>query len=212
MKFTRPVTPAEVSSDLRALIEEIAPSQVPLYVDVEPLPDAPSDECFALVDFMLEQQGGQAVVGWSIWEFPSLFVEGEFHCVWRRPDGRLVDVAPKKAECRRILFLPDLHRHYEGRQVSNLRRPIHIEPVLEAYLASFDAEFELMNRGERATQHGEIRLTGAEAAEFARIQEIRGSTHLSLSARFPTVGPYHPCPCGSGKKVKWCHREAANAA
>ena len=211
MQFTRPVTPAEISTDLRALIRELSPDREPEYVEVQPVEGAELNECFPLVDQTVEHQGGQAVVGWSLWELPSLFAEAEFHCVWKRPDGRLLDIAPKRAECARILFLTDGRRRYEGRQVNNLRRASRSDPDLLAYLHSFDAEFELMNRGERALQHGEITLVGSDAQEFERIQGVRRQAYFQLSPQFPSVGPYHPCPCGSGKKLKWCHKVAANA-
>jgi hypothetical protein len=204
-KFTRPVTPAELSRHLRALCEQLAPQHEPIYVNAEPNNDAPRNECFPIVNQLVETSGGQAVVGWSLWELPTVFVEAEFHCVWQKSDGSLLDVTAKSAPCTRILFLPDSRRQYEGKQVNNVRRPIRDDIALRTYLATFDAEFELMNRGERAEQHGEITLTGNEAMEYQEIIAHRRKAFVELLPGFPETGPYHPCPCGSGKKMKWCH-------
>jgi hypothetical protein len=209
--FDRPVTPAEVSIDLRALISQLAPDREAVYVEVAPLESAAVDDCFPLVDHTVESRGGQAVVGWSLWELPSLFLEAEFHCVWRNPEGKLLDIAPKKSATSRILFLPDGRRKYEGRQVNNVRRVLSADPVLLQYLETFDAEFSLMNRGDRVAQHGEVHLVDDEASEYHAIQSERAELYLHLLSLFPKVGLYHPCPCGSGRKVKWCHREFTNA-
>lgn len=207
--FRRPVTPAEIGPTLQQLIDELVPGGQPIYVDVRPLEGAPANECFPLVDALVERLGSQRLLGWSLWEFPTLFVEAEFHAVWQMGTGRLVDPAPKQEATERVLFLPDPSSTYTGLQVNNLRRAIRPNPLLQAYLRTFDAQLELLNRGERAGQHGMVSLLDDEAQEMYEIQLQREQLHLQLAACFPEVGPYHPCPCGSGKKVRWCHREAA---
>ncbi len=184
--YQRPVTPAEFSPSIRSLCLELVSRVNPLYVDVQPIPDSASDECFVLVPEQIRRNGGQAAIGWAIWEWPSLFVEAEFHCVWRAPDGSLLDVSPKKSPTQRILFLTD-------------------------FLTASDAEYEFMNRGERAGQHGHIKVTGPEAEEYAAIQRTKANCFLKMVNLKPAIGAYDPCPCGSGKKVKWCHREHADA-
>jgi hypothetical protein len=207
--FRRPVTPAEIAPALRALIEELVPGGQPVYVDVQPLEGAPANECFPLVEEMARRHGGELLVGWSLWEFPTLFVEAEFHGVWRMADGRLMDPAPKQESTQRVLFLHDPHRSYTGAQVNNERRAVRSDPLLKAYFRTFDAEFELLNRGERATQHGMVSLLDDEAQEMHDIQLRREQLHFQLLSSFPAIGPYHPCPCGSGQKVRWCHRGSA---
>jgi len=209
--FDRPVTPAEVSTDLHELISQLAPDSEVVYVEVVPLEGALIDHCFQLVDKYVEMHGGQVVVGWSLWELPTLFLEAEFHCVWRNPEGRLLDISPKKSVTAKILFLKDGLRIYDGRQVNNVRRVLHPDPMLLKYLETFDTEFDLLNRGDLVGQHGEIHLLGSEANQYHAIQSERAKLYLRLLGLFPKVGPYHPCPCGSGRKVKWCHKEFINA-
>ena len=204
--FERPVTPAQISPELRRLIDRLVPTGEPVYVDVAPLDDASADDCFPLVDALVAQHGGESVIGWSLWEFPTLFVEAEFHAVWRMPDGSLIDKAPKQSPTQRVLFLADPARTYDGHQVNNVRSPLRPDPVLLAYLDTFDAQFELLNRGDRLGQHGMLQLVDADADAFYRIQGERAELHLQLLSLFPAVGPYHPCPCGSGLKARWCHR------
>lgn len=205
MKYDRPVTPAELSASLQSLINEIRPGEKPVYVDVRPLLNAPPDECFALVGECVERSGGSAVIGWSLWELPSLFVEAEFHAVWRTSEGELLDVAPKQSATERIYFLPDPGRSYQGRQVNNLRRPISQNPLLRRYLWTFDERFFILNRGERQHQHGVIEVSVAEADRIAELEREGHELFLRLRAEIADIGPYSPCPCGSGRKVKWCH-------
>lgn len=204
--YSHPVTPAVLSQPLIALCEEIAPgSALPVYVDVRPLQGVPSKECFPIVEEHIRTNGGTSVIGWSLWELPTLFIEAEFHAVWRAPDGSLLDIAPKPEPTQRILFLADPRMEYQGCQVNNVRRPLRHDPAVVAFLEACNEEFELMNRGERAGQHGEIALQGEEAAEYQRIQVKKAQCQFQMLPLYPQVGPYTPCRCGSGKKTKWCH-------
>lgn len=203
-KYLYPVTPAEVSNKLQELIKRLVPGGSPVYVQATPLPGAPQNECFPIVEGHVEKNGGTAIFGWSLWELPTLFVEAEFHAVWRRENGDLLDIAPKSRPTRSILFLVDPNRSYQGHQLNNVRMPVRPNPIVEEYLNSFDAHYEFMNRGDRAKQHGEIRLGPGEAAEYQRLTVRMRDAAIQLFPLHPTIGPYGPCPCGSGKKVRWC--------
>ena len=201
-----PVTPAEVGSSLRALIEELVPRGQPVYVDVAPLKNASANDCFIHVPDRVQAEGGSQVLGWSLWELPGVFVEAEAHSVWLRPGGQYLDIAPKNSESARVFFLPDPALRYEGRQINNVRRAVAQDPLVQAYLDTFTDEFELLNLGDRVGQFGEISLCGGEAAEYHQIQARRANAFLGVLPRLPQLGPYMPCPCGSGKKMKWCHK------
>ena len=204
--YRHPVTPAVLSASLITLCEQIAPGGAPpVYVDVRPIQGAPSKECFPIVEEQIRTQGGTSVIGWSLWEMPTLFVEAEFHAVWQSPDGSLWDISPKAEPTQRILFLIDPAREYQQRQVNNFRKPLRQDPVVLGFLAACDDEFEFMNRGARVGQHGEISLQGEEAAEYHHIQLKKAQFQLQMLPLYPRVGPYSPCWCGSGKKTKWCH-------
>ena len=203
-RFVRPVTPAELTDTIRALIEQLAPGQTPVYADVVPMEGESVNECFGLVNRCVAEKGGEALVGWSLWELPTLFVEAEFHAIWRSPSGSLLDISPRSSPTARVLFLPDPVRRYEGRSIDNVRVPIRRDPTLLEYLDTFAAKFEIMKRGARVDQHGEVHLIGAEAAEFQAIMTRQAFLRVQLQSQHPVVGPYHPCPCGSGKEVKWC--------
>lgn len=212
MKYDRPVTPAEHSSAIAALCSELCPGETPVYVDVVPLPGAPPNECFPLVAEYVQKWGGTQVTGWSIWEFPGLFVEAEFHSVLRNSDGKLVDITPKRTPSARIYFVQDLVRNYVGVQVNNVRRSMSADPLLRRYLQSFDERFEIMNAGERVNQHGAVMLSREEVSRMESLDAEGYEAFLHLRSQLPEIDAYSPCVCGSGRKVKWCHRVAQNAS
>jgi len=194
-----------MSRDLVALCSELDTGTDPVYVQVRPSDTSQINECFPTVDAYVAKHGGTRLLGWSLWEFPGLFVDAEFHAVWKSPEGALVDVTKRNRAIGSVLFLPAPGLTYTGRQVNNVRRPISLEPLVVEYLATFDDEFELINRGDRAEQHGEISLGGAEAQEYREIERRRAATYLHVRDLASAIGPYTPCPCNSGKKVRWCH-------
>ena len=203
--YRHPVTPAELSRPLKALCQKIVPNQpVPIYVDVHPLQGAPSKECFPIVEQYIQANGGSSAIGWSLWELPELFIEAEFHAVWKSPEGALVDISPKTEPTKRILFLPDPSRVYEGRQVNNFRMALRQDPVVIGFLRKCDEEYEFLNRGERAEQH-RLSLESADIIEYQRIQITKEEFWLQMLSLLPAAGPYSPCLCGSGRKIKWCH-------
>ncbi|MGB2796928.1 MAG: SEC-C domain-containing protein [Phycisphaerae bacterium] len=203
--FLHPVTPANLSSSILALCQELVPGGKPEYVDVRPIQGAPVNECFPIVHDRVLAEGGASVCGWSIGEQPTLFVEAEPHAVWRAPNNELIDVTPKKHPTMRILFLVDPSIRYEGRQFNNVRRAIRNHPAIVGFLKTCDEKFEFWNRGQRAYQHGEIIIQGEEAIEYEQIRRRKAMYSTEMLRLHPNVEPYDPCWCGSGKKVKWCH-------
>jgi len=127
-----------------------------VYVPVDALPDKPINECFSIVPEHVASYGGEQKFGWSIWHWPKVFIEAEFHCIWKRPDGLLIDITPKLLPFDRILFLPDPKRHYKGRQVDNVRKPICKDPIVKKYICLAEERFTETNKGDLANQHGPV--------------------------------------------------------
>ncbi len=66
-------------------------------------------QCYRNVARAITEEGGEAVHGWTIWAC-DLHATGEYHVVWRRADGELVDVTPKNDGEKQILFAVDPSR------------------------------------------------------------------------------------------------------
>jgi hypothetical protein len=72
-----------------------------------------ANQCHANVPRHARRSGGDCVFGWKVWEGDG-YVEAEFHCVWRDPSGRLVDITEDDSDETRILFFIDPNRRYKA--------------------------------------------------------------------------------------------------
>src|SRR3989304_3847969 len=79
----------------------------PVFIPSRPLFGKPPDECFAIIREHIALHGGKQYIGWSIWEWPKVFIEAEFHSIWKSPEGEVIDLTPKRYTFDRILFLPN---------------------------------------------------------------------------------------------------------
>ncbi len=177
----KPITPAKLSQDLAALCNALVGGGTTVVLPrLVPLGERPLD-CFETVERQVVDRGGSACHGWALWEWPGLFLEGEFYAVWRDVDGALRDITPRTGEARSILFLPDPARQFDGRRVKNVRQPISPDPAVEGFLRACDEEFALINRGARAFMRN-VALQGTELCELQLIwqRKIAFSQRLAL--------------------------------
>jgi hypothetical protein len=164
----------------------VCPGSKPIYVPVDALPNKPINECFSIVPEHIASHGGEQKLGWSIWHWPKVFIEAEFHCIWKRPDGVLVDITPNLLPFDQILFLPDPHRHYEGRQIDNIRKPISNDLLVKQFIALAEERYREMNKGDLANQHGHV----AVSARIGEIDYEMTKIGLTLTQKFgPAFGP-----------------------
>lgn len=111
----------------------VVPDTSPVFVAVRTEKTAEQNECFENVRLHVEAQGGEAVHGWAIWEWPKVYFEAEFHCVWKSPSGDLIDITPNVPPYPWILFLPDPRRVYKDRLIDNQRKALMRDPVLDKF-------------------------------------------------------------------------------
>jgi hypothetical protein len=201
----RPTLARTITPAIRSLCRELVPDGELRFVTLRPLAGADPGDCFPVVLGQVEREGGVVCHGWRIWEMPSVFVEAEFHAVWRSPQGELLDVTPVPMNGDRILFVPDPTRVYEGRQMDNVRRALTDNAAIHDFFRACGDSFELMNRGARAEQHGKIALRGPDREEWLAIEERKAEALSEVLSDLPKPGRNDPCHCGSGKKFKKCH-------
>jgi hypothetical protein len=133
------VPPSKVMKPLARFCATIVPNRSPEFVAVKVQPTAVQEECFENVRLHVARHGGQAQHGWAIWEWPKVYWEAEFHCVWRSAHGELIDITPNNPAYPWILFLPDPVRVYRDRLVENIRKPLIRDKLLdEFYRAAHD--------------------------------------------------------------------------
>jgi hypothetical protein len=171
-----PIAPVAASDYVLAFIRE--------RLGVEPMPTflvpAPGDgavpiRCFDNVYKQVQCMGGEACVGWAIWEWPGVFIEAERHCVWRRTDGALVDITPPPGKDPRILFQPDPAGVMESDVVDNVRQALRSDPDIDRFLqlASFvGPEMAFVQTTGQRLQGVRAEAFKANAAEKNRIGKL----------------------------------------
>ena len=163
----------------------------PVYVAVQPVRGAATNDCFKTVPQHVAVVGGEQIIGWAIWEWPRVLIEAEFHCVWRQSNGTLLDISPKVVPIPRILFVSDPTRSYKGRQVDNIRRPLDRDPAIKRFCELSTRLHDALNEGDLADYHGEVELSESatrDELERRRLQQV-------LQQRY---GANSPEPPGSG--------------
>ncbi len=149
-----------VASFCRSVVQ----GQMPKLVSHEPLADKPFNECFSIVPEHIAAHGGKEQFGWAIFELKRVWLEAEFHVVWEREDGVLVDLTPRQAPLEHILFLPDPERRYDGTQVNSIIRALSKKPSVQRFITLHREYYLALNEGDLANvQRGMIRSPRAVA-------------------------------------------------
>ena len=186
-------TPQEITEDITAFCKKIVPDGQPEFLAVNAVLGAKALDCFPVVDEHVRGNGGASCYGWRIWEWPGVLLEAEFHAVWRDPAGQLHDISPPPtAGAKRGLFLPDPHKAYHGRQVASVRQALSDDPNVATLIDAWDREYEFMNRGKRADEHGAIIIEGEESDELQEIQQLKALAMMSLAMSTSQTTPGAP--------------------
>jgi len=119
--------------------------QQPQFVAVEPVAGALLHECIMNVRNHVEKHGGQLVNGWTIWEWPTILLEAEFHTCWLNSEGRLIDITPKRDGEKRMCFVQDKSIEYKELRIPNKQMPLRKNlPELDAFIAAAKAKYRIM--------------------------------------------------------------------
>ena len=176
-------TPKTIHEGVIRLCAKIGTTQTPVFIPAaKPESGFLPLYCFENSQAKAENSGGTVVLGWTIWEYPCVMIEGEFHAVWRSPDGDLVDVTPRLDGEERILFVPDPAQRYEGLMVDNIRMSLSADPAVLELIAANEEIFRIRTRGSRLFTR--IKPPDSELAPVARrIREATGRIQKGLKKR-----------------------------
>ncbi len=120
----RSTTPSSLTDAVRSFCGRVVKDSNPVFIPVNPAPEAKAGEYHLNVPAHVERNGGQPRCGWVVWIAEPRWIEAEFHLVWESPKGELVDMTPKVDGEKTVLFIPDPVRKYENRVVPNVRAPL----------------------------------------------------------------------------------------
>lgn len=189
-------TPKAITPGVLALCRDIASGATPEFVSVRTEPYAEANECFAAVAKKVAADGGSIQHGWTIWQFGDWMAEGEFHAVWRSPQGELVDISPKPAGETSILFLPDPKLTYRGQRRDNWRRPLVQSQLIDDYITVARKFFLMFDGANHLSMERDKALLMASCQEVAKRMLMLGASANDA------------CLCQSGRRYKNCHGQA----
>ena len=174
---------------------------------IQPEPGWEPNYCFFCVRERVRRDGGRIQLGWSIWEWPGVYLEAERHAVFAPADGSpWLDISPAPVpEITTRLFLPDdAAAEYNfanaGVREGNIREALAADDRIRDLSRLAKQENALLNS---VHGFGEITLKGEDAIHFQRLQREKSSLICALAMEY--TPPNARCFCGSGKKFKKCH-------
>ena len=183
-------TPLIISKQIRDLCEKINPECKPFHIEVNPDKNSIPHECFENVKLRVRKQGGSIQHGWYIWEWPTIYVEAEFHAVWVSPSGEFVDITPNDYGVNRILFLPDRDKTFTGQRVDNVRIALRNDPNIIEFIKNAEQVF-------LAVQENDINTLKTLNSRKKELLSYLNNLNIKFSRN-------DPCFCGSGLKYKKC--------
>jgi len=182
-------TPSEITPQIQDLCQSICES-TPVFVPVYPTTESIRNECFSNVDVYISKNGGQRILGWTIWQKANILIEAEAHAVWESPGGDMIDITPHENEEISILFLPDNKMIDTGECIPNIRKALSASPLVAEFI-------ELYNERDRITVETVGKVYELSFEMYTRMREIDDIFNRK-------VGRNDPCPCQSGLKYKKC--------
>lgn len=163
---------------VQAFSHRVMPGRKPVYVPFQEIPYAQPLNCFFNVRTAQKALGGEAVLGWAIWEWPRVLIEAEFHAVLRLPDGRMIDLTPRNHSLRKISFLADPNARDEGQRVDNIREPLQRDPAIDRLIALHERHFDVTNQLEVVDERRQVQLIEEERQLVYDIEMTRHQLHL----------------------------------
>jgi len=194
------ITPPEISPSIRRLVESLVPGGEPVYMDVNPEPDATISECFPSIQAKVLRDGGQLLCGWQLWEWPGVLVEAEFHGIWAAPDGRHVDITPKQDGETRVLFVADPDLSYTGSHRNNVRLPLSKDRTIEDFVALADKRGRIMETA-IPLGNGQFKISQQRMQMIQEIEKALGFVGRVIHAG---LGADDQCLCKRSDSYRNC--------
>ena len=148
--FRKETSLQRIDKTVKTFQRSIPGTTRPVFVPLRPRADSIPNDCFENVRRQKDEAGGEIVHGWRIHVFPKVFLNAEFHAVWKAPDGRLEDVSPPPEEgTSRIVFFPDPTRSFEGEPVPSRHWQLIRLKELREYFEAYDEDCRALRESAR---------------------------------------------------------------
>jgi hypothetical protein len=192
--------PVKINRRIRFLLEKMDIDATPIFVYVKPEKWALVNDCFPNVSRMVNENGGNMILGWALYE-SDILVEAMYHAIYKTMNNELVDITPNIYSFSRILFIEDKNSSYTGATRDNVRVNPSGNPLVDDFIHIYETEHKIKNYKERAYTT-EIKLSKIEFDIIQYIESIKVPLELFI-LRGNTSDSI--CFCGSNKKYYECH-------
>jgi hypothetical protein len=172
----------------------------PFFVYVKPEKWALVNDCFPNVSRMVNENGGNMILGWALYE-SDILVEAMYHAIYKTLNNEFIDITPNIYAFPRILFVEDKNSLYTGATRDNFRVNPNANPLVDDFIHIYEAEHKIKNYKERAYTT-EIKLSKSEFTIIQYLESIKEPLELFI-LRGSTSDSI--CFCGSNKKYYECH-------
>jgi hypothetical protein len=201
-------TPDNISPQVQDLCRQTNPSTMPGYIAITPEPGCEPNDCFECIRRKVARDGGRIQFGWSIWEWPRVYIEAEHHAVYEPAAGRpWLDITPAaQPDIRGRLFLPDDSAVYdfgnEGVLRGNRRLALSDDPLIQEFFAAAKKRDEILNSIPGVNVKG-VDVDNETLRKISSAKRELSQATLKLAMNYTPQNA--PCFCGSREKFKRCH-------
>jgi hypothetical protein len=210
MSFAR--TPENITARIREFCQQVCPGEQPVFIGIRQEAGCEPLDCFDCVKRKVARDGGRIQHGWTIWEWPRVYLEAEHHAVFEPPAGPpWLDITPSTSpEINSRLFLPDNTAVYdfenEGVLRDNIRSALSDDPLIQKFFSAAAKRSAVLNAipGVNVTVND---VDGATLARVSQAEQQLGELQVALAMKYTPQNA--PCFCGSGNKFKRCHGHSA---
>ncbi len=194
------LTPAAQAACLR-----ISATNSPIFVDRFPMPDALTNKCTFNVKRFLETNSGEMVLGWEVCVWDGVLIDCIGHAVVKH-DGKYRCVTPSRYVDTKLLFLPDPSLTFDFAdpmaRMPSIQVALSTRPEVKRLIEVENAERQIKITYPVAS--GQMVVQGEDAVKLQQLAHEK--QRLMLKVILATSDHNTRCPCGSGKKLRKCHR------
>lgn len=203
IKYFDGITPKFIDKNIEKFCKKINYKSIPTYINVVPSNNSLINECVKNVKRHILINGGESVLGWSIWLHPHCMVEAEFHVVCKQNNGELVDITPHKDNCPKILFLEDCKINYKNHQINNIRQNISKSKLIDKCIDNWNKIYEISNKNGQKVKYGLLNIQGEDAQTIYSLNQETQNNLLNFYNNLK-LKPNDLCICGSNQKFIDC--------
>lgn len=203
MKVVLTQLPEMVTPDIERACRSTGLQGSPVFVRLQPAPDAVANRCIHNVQRTAEQGCGELVLGWKIYVWPRVLVQLIGHAVLRSRE-QLVCITPDRHGDQQVLFVADPSIQFDASDPMARMPSLQVALDPHADVTNFISVEEQIHalKAKYPPWSESLLLRGADAVLLKRLQAMRLRLIREIALR--TRKPNERCVCDSGRKFRKC--------